>query len=57
MKRVKPFNCRGSRWQYKGKSSLGDKYITIKRDVIRSLLQKGKGQVVTAIDVLKEEIR
>jgi hypothetical protein len=55
MKTEKSFICRGSRWHYIEPSNLKDDWITIRRDISQSMLERF-GQVVTAIDVKIKEL-
>ena len=54
--KTKNFNLRQSRWNEILPSSLGKTWVVIKRPATLSGLKKGKGQMVTAIDVPKKEI-
>ena len=54
--RTRNFNCRQSRWNEIEKSSLGNDYVAIKRPITANGLRKGNGQMVTAIDVKRNEI-
>jgi hypothetical protein len=55
MKLSKKFRCRGSLWNEVEPSTLGQKYLTIRRPISLYALKR-QGLYVTAIDVTREEV-